>query len=99
MGCRLPASTPQASPGIGSIHAVAFSPDDTQLASAGADGYMRIWDFASGKVVVTTKRQPNATRGWPLAPTEPQPPRRAWTTRSVLLDVSTGRLDLHALGP
>ena len=53
---------------IGSIHAVAFSPDDTQLASAGADGYVRIWDVASGKVVLTTQKQPSALLALAFSP-------------------------------
>jgi len=35
---------------VGSIHALAFSPDGTRLASAGADRIVRIWDRADGEV-------------------------------------------------
>ena len=35
---------------IGSIHGLAFSPDGTRLASAGADQCVRIWNVATGEV-------------------------------------------------
>lgn len=35
------------------VTALAFSPDDTRLASAGADGVVRVWDVESGATVQT----------------------------------------------
>jgi len=35
---------------VGSIHALAFSPDGARLASAGADQHVRIWNVATGEV-------------------------------------------------
>jgi WD40 repeat protein len=35
---------------IGSIHALAFSPEGRRLASAGADQRVRIWNFATGEI-------------------------------------------------
>src|SRR5262249_53377524 len=35
---------------VGSIHALSFSADGSWLASAGADGTVRVWDVATGEV-------------------------------------------------
>jgi WD40 repeat protein len=40
---------------VGSIHALAFSAEKTLLASAGADGCVRIWNLWSAEVVFTLK--------------------------------------------
>ncbi len=34
---------------LGSVHALAFSPDGARLASAGADGTLRVWNVANGE--------------------------------------------------
>ena len=37
---------------VGPVYTVAFSPDDTYLASGGADGTVRIWDLATGQAQI-----------------------------------------------
>ena len=39
----------------GSIHAIAFSPDDKRLISAGADGIVRVWNIETGEATLTLK--------------------------------------------
>lgn len=37
----------------GAVNALAFSPDGSRLASAGADGLIRVWEVESGEIVLT----------------------------------------------
>src|SRR5207245_11764844 len=44
------------------IYAVAFSPDDTRLASGGNDDTVRVWDLASGQSLAALAH-PQAVQG------------------------------------
>ena len=53
---------------VGSIHALAFSPDGTRFASAGADGIVRIWDPATGEVRLALEGHSSAIFGVAFSP-------------------------------
>ena len=52
----------------GPVHAVAFSPDGRQLASASDDGTVRLWDPASGQPTATLEGHTNWVRGVAFSP-------------------------------
>jgi eukaryotic-like serine/threonine-protein kinase len=53
---------------VGSIYALAFSPDGTTLATAGADRDVRIWDVATGEPRVTLHGHSAAVFGLAFSP-------------------------------
>src|SRR5438552_4188067 len=42
---------------VGSVHAVAFSPDCGALVSGGRDGEVKVWDVATGRLLRTLQAE------------------------------------------
>ncbi len=53
---------------IGSIHAVAFSPDDEYLVSAGADGSVRVWSLETCEALFSLKEHNSPLLALALSP-------------------------------
>ena len=54
----------------GAVSQIAWSPDGRRLASAGADGAVRVWDAATGRVLVELTGHHNAVLGIDWHPSE-----------------------------
>jgi WD40 repeat protein/serine/threonine protein kinase len=52
----------------GLVHAVAVSPDGKRLASAGADGTVKLWDAATGQVLATLRGHTGRVLGVAFSP-------------------------------
>ncbi len=81
---------------VGSIHALAFSPDGTLLASAGADRLVRIWDMTSAEPHLVLQGHTQAVFGLAFGP-DGKCLASAGADRVIRCwEVATGR-QLHAL--
>jgi len=81
---------------IGSIHALAFSPDGARLASAGADQHVRIWNVATGEVSLVLDGHSSAVFCVAFSPDGTKLVSAGADRMVWCWDVTTGRL-IHAL--
>jgi WD40 repeat protein len=59
---------PPLSPGLGSVAALAFSPDGTTLASVGSSQRLRLWDTASGAALASVHEYGHSLTGVAYSP-------------------------------
>jgi WD40 repeat protein len=76
---------------VGFVRALAFSPDDRWLASAGEDGTVKLWEVATGRELHTLRGHGDAVTGVAFSP-DGQTLASAGSGYDIILrDVATGR--------
>jgi WD40 repeat protein len=77
---------------VGSVHALAFNPEGTRLASAGSDRVIRIWDPDSGRILATLEGHSGAVFALAFSPDGLQLASAGFDRVIRVWDVASGRL-------
>ena len=80
----------------GPVHAAAFSPDGVRLASASADGIIKVWNVETGAVVWTASSQGVAVQALAYSPDGGKLAAASRDNSIKLLNAVTG-LEIHSL--
>jgi len=73
------------------VNSVAFSPDGKRLATGAADHTVKIWDFATGKDVLTLQGHTSQVTSVAFSPDGKRLATGAWDTAAKIWDLATGK--------